>query len=202
MPPQHPASFVDDLTDNDFAPMRAVATPGRQEQKQTAKADPLAKYVPELEQEKKEKKKEFVEGASRHVWQSIGLLVLLGCLGIGFNTFLLLNVEDDMQYYVEEEDFEESDGIKILRGILIMKIAISSMFLVCAAFIFKFPMISSFFAIVCFVLSEILGLILWPIDLINIRRWIARAVMFGAFVQAINNAAYYKYVMKGGRDED
>ena len=214
--PTNTGFAIDELTDDDFSPVKAVARPGLQQQKSTStKKDPLAQYVGEVQKEKEEKNKEFRESAATHVRNSIGILVFLGLLGITVNGWGLLTVEtmlESMQGEVQEdefegeefEDFEDEDSFSLadlLRAAYIIKIMISVLFLGCAAGFFKLPLTCAIVAIVAFVIGEIIAFLLNPFLLIHIRGWIVRIVIFGGLVQSLNNASYYRFVKKGGRDE-
>lgn len=198
-----PTGFaIDELTDSDFAPVKAVNQPGRAAASGTSvKKDPLAKYVGEVERDKKQKRKDFEEGASKHIYSSIGILVFLGFLGVAINSFFLMGVEAEVKS-LDTEDIEDLELlINLIRGVYILKIAIGATFLTCAATFFKFPMTSAIVSIIAFVISEIISLLLNPFLLVSLRGWIARAAIFGGLVQAINNASYYRFVKKGGRDD-
>ncbi len=49
------------------------------------------------------------------------------------------------------------------------------------------------FALALFVIIEAIGLLLNPIALFDLYGWILRVAIGGALVQAINNAAFYKF---------
>ena len=194
---------IDELTDDDFAPVKAVSQPGRAVQSTApGTKDPLAEYVGEVEKDKQKKRAEHKEGAAKHVYSSIGILVILGFAGVAINGFYMIGLEESVKN-MAGDDAEDLDMlINIIRGILILKIVIGATFLTCAATFFKFPMTSAIVSIVTFVISEIISLILNPFELISISGWIIRAAIFGGLLQAINNASYFRFVKKGGRDDE
>ena len=215
LPPGHPlygigqqemtGTIFDEMTDQDLQPVKGVQRPGVKQAVKKKGPDPLAEHAKDLDKSKREKKKRHREGAASYVRQSIGLLLFLGFIAIGVNTYELLWAETNAEAYLGSDAASEDEigdlvfAIQVVCGV---RMTIGGMFLLCAAAFFKFPMTSSIMGIVAFVLSEIVATILNPILLISLVAWIVRAIIFGALLQAINNASYYKFVKKGGRDNE
>ncbi len=141
--------------------------------------------------------------ASKHLFQSLGILIFLGVLRVAINGYLYSNISNEVESLVLIEPDAAEDvewlvtALKIVYG---MFIAIGVGFLVCAGLAFQFPMTATITALVLYVISELVGFVTAPWTLLSIRGWIVKAAIFGGLVQAINNAAYYKFVKSGGRD--
>jgi hypothetical protein len=74
------------------------------------------------------------------------------------------------------------------------------LFILMGAFIFLLPLTMTIAAFALFLLLECVGLALNPLSIVSIRDWIIRCAIGGALIQAINNAAYYRYMKSGARD--
>lgn len=205
--PSGPSAFgvdenlFDELTEGDMKPVMMVATPGASAVSNSKGAEgTLAKAGADLDKKQQEEKSRLTQGSAKEVRSSIGILLLLGIARLIIGILFMAGSASEAQELSTDPAFEgEADGLQtILRIIYGFYIATGLTFLGCAGLIFKFPMTCAITAIVTYVLGEIIGLVMFPFGLFSIRGWIARAAVFGALVQCINNAAYYKFVKEGG----
>jgi hypothetical protein len=191
------SSFFDELTDTDLQPVRAVNRPGQVVPVASGANAALAKAGGEIEQEVSSKRKARSGNARKQVLSSIGILLFLGLVRVGFGIFLYLGAEAEVADFEGEFDGEVSTLLMFVRIVYGAQIAMGATFLGCAAFISTFPMSASITAMVTFILGEVMALILNPFRLFSIGGWLFRAAIFGALAQAINNASYFKYVKAG-----
>lgn len=198
--------MFDELSEADFNredPFKAV-----HEKKDTGNTNAtLNKY--EIGEELSETQQRKEQGKEQ-VWQSIGLYCTLGLIIIGALSMLwvffeadnktrIAKVREDAVEAGEDPDLaqkEEQAVIAIARIFMIILISMSSLYFVCAATFFYLPLTSAILALLLFILQNILYIIAFPLTLVYWRDWIIRAALFGGFVQAINNAAYYSYIKK------
>lgn len=200
------AGIFDELTEGDLSGVRAVVQPGKKPVAKTKKKtkQTLDKYASDVKHEEEARKREIREGASREIRTSIGILLTLGLLRFAIGLFFLLNAGNDAAAIAGAEAPEEEIAhltllLQIYHGI---NVTIGGLFLACAGLIFLFPMSCALIALGTYILAEIIGLLINPFRLLDIRLWLLRAVIFGALIQTINNASYYKFVKSGGRDKD
>jgi len=164
------------------------------------KNDPLAGHTPV---DPSQAKKEAKSAAAKDVYQSLWILVGLGAFRLTLSIYFLVNIERDVDFLMVADTSGEGDRdalllvLKIIYGI---NISIGAMFLICAGLVFIMPLTCTITAFVVWIISEIIGLVLNPLGLMSVRGWMIKAVIFGGLLQAINNAAYYKFVKSGGRD--
>lgn len=195
-------SMFDELTDEDMKP---VATAGVSAAGGTKKKSVLEKAAADLQQETEANKTNFRAGAAKEVYSSIGILLMLGFFKVAIYGYFFMQAEAEVESVfgaMEEGDEDLEMILMLVKAFYLVNVSIGAIFLLCAALIFKFPMTCAFTAMVTFVISEIIGLILNPFRLLSIGGWVVRCAIFGALIQAINNAAYYKFVKAGGRDKD
>lgn len=196
--PEHmDSSIFDDMTEMDLQPVRAVNRPG-QVAPVTSGSSALAKAGADMAKESAGKKKNRTGNAKKQVMSSIGILLFLGLLRVGFGIFLYMGAESEVAGLEGEFDGELSTLLMIVRIVYGIQILMGTIFLTCAACINWFPMTASITAMVTFVLGEILGLVINPLGLLSIGGWVFRTMIFGGLAQAINNASFYKYVKAGG----
>jgi len=169
--------------------------------KTVRKKDPLAGVMLD---DKPAQKREAKKGAAKNVYSSIWILVGLGLFHIILNGFLFWNAEKEVRLVVTanpEGDIDPATLLFLVQCIYGAFVAVGVIFLVCASTVLAFPLTSTIVAMVAFVLSEIIGMVVNPLQLINVRGWIFRAAVFGGLLQAINNASSYKFVKAGGRGD-
>lgn len=152
----------------------------------------MAQAAESLSKDSKERKRT----AGSELQQSRLILIGIGALKLALSIFFLLRVSAD----VEAIMLEDSSGIdpdklrfalQLIEG---LGIGIASCMILCGILVFMLPLTCSISALVLYVLSEILSIIMNPFQLFNIRAWIIKGVIFGALVQAVNNAGYYRYM--------
>ncbi|MCA9136775.1 MAG: hypothetical protein KDB00_08450 [Planctomycetales bacterium] len=203
--PAGSGGIFDELTDSDLSGVKAVKIPGREQRKApTANEQKLLQEAAvDHKREKASEAREYIEGAKKQVFSSIGIYLVLGLIQVGVGGFLLAGLEKEAEILAMQDGAEEvSIVIAVIATICIFKVCLGVLFFIASATFLALPMTSAILAMIAFVLGEIVSLILYPIALINIWDWIRRAAIFGGLVQAINNASYYRFVRAGGRDKD
>ncbi len=193
------------LTDDDWsslAPPQPSATDAAQSP--SAKPKKRTQSGSLLEQARKdlgENKKEVRSGASQELALSRWILIGIGALKLGLAIFYLVILESTIEQLTLAAPELDVEQVKFwIRVICGVNIGLACLFMVMGIFVFMLPMTCTISAFVLFVVLEIISLIANPFALVSIRGWIIRCVMGGALLQAINNAAYFKYVKSGARD--
>ncbi|MEQ1831214.1 MAG: hypothetical protein ABL921_35030 [Pirellula sp.] len=182
------------LTDADWAAAVPPPVAVKTEEKPKRKANEyMARATDEMHGGKKERK----SSAGGELNQSRMILLGIGLLKIAIGIYNLVVIESMVSAMVagSEELAQTKDSIMLaVRIVYGIGIGIGTVFMVLGGLISFFPLTCTIVAIVLFVLAEIYALILNPFLLFSIWAWIIRAAIFGALVQAINNAGYYRYV--------
>lgn len=203
--PKGDGGIFDELTDTDLSGVKAVQVPGK-EQRLAPSANEQKLLQAAANDDKKQKAsahREYMEGAKKQVFSSIGIYVVLGLIQVGVGLFLLSGIEKEAEILVMKEGAEEvSLYIAVLSTVCIVKICLGVLFFIASATFLSLPMTSAIVAMVAFLLGEIVSLILFPLSLISVWDWLRRAVIFGGLIQSINNASYYRFVRRGGRDKN
>ena len=200
-------SIFDELTETDLSGVKAVRIPGTDAKPKTSAAGKkaLQSAASEHQQERDQSHKEYMQGARKEIMTSIGILLSLGLIRVILNLLLFIHAPREVQEMALGTGLtqEELEGLLlVIRIVYATKLFIGMLFLLAAATFFLLPMTSAITALVVFILGEIMSLITYPILLVSIRGWIWRCAIFGALLQAINNASYYKLVKSGGRAGD
>ena len=144
-------------------------------------------------------KKSLRSGAGGHLASSRWILIGIGALKLALCIFQLVEANAAAAAIAEgAEDIDVDEILFVIQVIAGFGIATSVLLILMGIFVFLMPMTCAISALVLFVLLEIVSFIFNPFLLVNVRAWIVRGAMFGALVQAINNAAYYKFVRDGG----
>ncbi len=146
-------------------------------------------------------KKATRSGAGGHLAQSRWILIGIGALKLLICVIQLVIAKSSAVALSEgAEDVSMEEILYVIQVIAGFGIATSVALILMGIFVFLFPMTCAISSLVLFVLLELISFVFNPFLLINIRAWIVRGAMFGALVQAINNASYYKFVKSGARD--
>lgn len=194
------SNWMDDLTEADLQPIRPVAIPGREMVRPKASTDKhLAAQAGQMEKEEAKRQKAIKAGAQKWLLKSVGLLAFLGVIRTLVFSYLLYNAEEEV-LGLPPTDMEMSTLLWFVRAYYAMHLGIAIIMCLCAAGIFFFPVTCGITAMVVWILSELLGLIVNPLALFSIGGWIGRAAVFGMLTQVINNAGYYRFVKQGGRN--
>ncbi len=194
--PSEVSSLFDELTPNDLKPKKGSKS-GNSSHSALSHAKKAA------DRESAEGKKKIRGAAKKELYSSMGILLLMGTVRLAIGIFLFTTIGDQVDAIAasDPEGEIDLDALRTVLNIIFgINLATAALFFACGAMVFMFPMTCSITAITLFVIGEIIGLLLNPLALISIRGWIVRAAMFGAMIQAVNNAAYYKFVKTGGRD--
>ena len=145
-------------------------------------------------------KKARQSGAKGYLASSRWILIGIGALKLVISLIQLYLLNSTMESLEAEAGELDLDMLRfVIQVICGISIGIAMSFILMGALVFLFPMTCTITAMCLFVLTEIGGLIANPFMLINIRAWVVRIAMGGALVQAINNAAYYKYIRAESR---
>jgi hypothetical protein len=149
-----------------------------------------------------EKAKSTRTGAGGHLAQSRWILIGIGALKLALCVFQIVVAESTASAIAAgAEDVSADDILFVIQVIAGFGIGVSVAMILMGVFVFLMPMTCSIGAVLMFVLLELVSFVFNPFLLINIRAWIVRGAMFGALVQAINNASYYKFVRSDARDK-
>jgi hypothetical protein len=147
------------------------------------------------------------EGAEGHLDQSRWLLVGLGVVLLAysaFQLFMLNGMLESMASAAERAGDEEFDREAIRMVLMILggfAVSVSVIFMLLGFFIFLLPLTCSVSALLLYICLELVRILSDPLDLLSIRSWIIRGAIFGGLIQAINNAAYYRFVKKQEKEE-
>ena len=204
--PDYGPSVMDELTDADMAPVKAVSIPGQDQKKAPSRSEQkvLQEAAADFKKERAEEHSSYMEGAKKEIWISIGIYSVIGFVLLSLGGFWLTGIEEEAKNLSIEGQDPEMVGefLNVFRTMYVLMICLGIGFFVAAASFMQLPMISALSAIVIYVLANILSFILYPLFLIDVYVWIGRIIVFGLLVQAINNAAYLRFVKSGGRDKD
>lgn len=186
------------MSDDDWAALAPKPEPvvdhTAQPQKPSNTAGLLARAKTDLGQSSKQASSSAIGQLSSSRWILIGI----GAFKLGLSIFWLVIVESYVTGILDK--VPEVDGTQllfILRLFLGIQIGIATSFILMGVFIFLFPLTMTIAALVLFIALEIFNLVIDPLSAFSIIGWIIRLSIFGALVQAINNAAYYKYLKAG-----
>ncbi|MEM6469141.1 MAG: hypothetical protein AAF802_06190 [Planctomycetota bacterium] len=202
--PKFAQSFVDELTEADMSPMRAVNKPGAEVVKSLSNSEQqvLQSAANEDQREKATAHTQFMKDAKKQIWQSIGIYVSLGAIQLVLGLLFLFNIEKEAEYLALDGVEGIEDLINGARICYVLMTCLGVCFFLAAGCFMTLPLTSSIPAVVLFVIAEILSMYLNPVNLISPGAWVRRVVVLGGLLQAINNASYYRFVRGGGRDRD
>lgn len=186
------------MSDDDWAALAPKPEPvvdhSAQPKKQSNSAGLLDRAKTDLGQKSKQASSSSIGQLSSSRWILIGI----GALKLGLSIFRLVIVESYVKGILDK--VPEVDGVQllfILRLSLGIQIGIATSFILMGVFIFLFPLTMTIAALVLFIALEIFNLVIDPLSAFSIIGWIIRLSICGALIQAINNAAFYKYLKAG-----
>lgn len=186
------------MTDDDWAALAPKPEPvveqTTQPKKQSNSAGLLERAKTDLGQSSKQASSSAIGQLSSSRWILIGI----GAFKLGVSIFWLVIVESYVKGILEKApDVDSGQLLLMLRVFLGIQIGIAVSFVLMGIFIFLFPLTMTIAALALFISLEIFNLVIDPLSAFSIVGWIIRLSIFGALVQAINNAAYYKYLKAG-----
>lgn len=189
------------LTDADWASLAPKPPPAPDPYAPPKRPSATVQLLDKAREEMGETKKKSRSGAGGHLAQSRWILIGIGALKLLVCVIQLVVANTTADALAEgAADMNVDEILFVIQVIAGFGIATSVALILMGIFVFLLPMTCAISAIVLFVLLELISFIFNPFLLVNIRAWILRGAMFGALIQAINNASYYKFVKSGARD--
>ncbi len=199
--PTAPLNPFHALSDDDWANLAPKPPPAPDPYAPPKPPSATSQLLAKAREEMGETKKTSRQGAGSHLAQSRWILIGIGALKLLICGLQFGFAETSATVLAEGSSDVTADEIRIVIQVIAgFGIATSVALILMGIFVFLMPMTCAISALVLFILLELVSFIFNPFLLVNIRAWIIRGAMFGALVQGINNASYYKFVKSGARD--
>ena len=184
-----------DISDAEWQSMVQSNAPKVVDQSKPKEKSAAAKMLEEARKETGKGNVLAMDSAKGFLNKTRGILV-----GIG----LLILVRVAIDYWLSMGELEQlaatedAEVVAVVKTVVMVFLGIgagiATLFIVLGFMVSIIPMTSTIVALVMYSLIELLGLLLNPFSLISIRGWIFRITIFGALIQGINNAAYFKHL--------
>ncbi len=191
-----PAGGFHGLSDDEWSSLLKAPPPPPNPYDKPAKSGSAAKALKAASKGNEEEKKEKKKSAASFLNSSRGLLIFMGVIKIAFSLYYFLQAKKTAETIIgSDPDLAEGSEmiVFILQLIHGVGIATGTCFIILGLMVFLLPLTSTISALALFVIIEAIGLLLNPIALFDLYGWILRVAIGGALVQAINNAAFYKF---------
>jgi predicted Zn finger-like uncharacterized protein len=188
--PTAPLNPFHALSDDDWANLAPKPPPAPDPYAPPKPPSATSQLLAKAREEMGETKKASRQGDGGQLAQSRWILIGIGALKLLISGIQFALAETSAAAIVARgaENVTAEEIRIVIQVIAGFGIATSVAFILMGVFIFLMPMTCSISALVLFVLLELVSFIFNPL------------LLFGALVQGINNASYYKFVKSGARD--